>query len=507
MFTVFIADDEAKVISGLIHRVNWKKLDAWAVGYAENGKEAKEKILELRPDIVITDIYMPGMTGIELINELSDTVDTVFIIFSAYSEFEYAREAIHLNVVEYLVKPASIREIETALTEARSRVEEKRRNDVWRKEEYVLMKLLDGADIPPEELPLEQGNAVIAIAVEFEDGEKALGEAEQTAGQWKLINGKVYTLRRKKRLIIIGVQKNYDTDGGLRRWLLMRVRDLFSEEGPAGYWGMGMTAESWKDLDQSVYSAEEMLDYSKFYQSQVEDPGAAAVKAAEPDDIMSYGDELILHLEDAAAAAGILDKIRASLREIPRDTEEVKVKMIEFLYQIRKGFEETSRQKIAPEELNWERDVVYKLMKAHTLDQVLEVLEAAVAYFQRSARESQSAFTQSLVGRIQSYIRRNLHREIVLNDIAQYIGRNPTYVSHIFRAETGETLFEYITRLRMERAIQLLLESRLKIQEIAAAVGYEEQSYFCQVFKKYTGRTAGSYRKMQAEDKKWALKG
>lgn len=135
MFTVFIADDEAKVISGLIHRVNWKKVNADVIGYADNGKEARNRIVELRPDIVITDIYMPGMTGIELINELSETLDTVFIIFSAYSEFEYAREAIHLNVADYLIKPVNIHEIETALEQAKEKVLEKRRSSVTKNEE------------------------------------------------------------------------------------------------------------------------------------------------------------------------------------------------------------------------------------------------------------------------------------------------------------------------------------------------------------------------------------
>lgn len=105
-----------------------------------------------------------------------------------------------------------------------------------------------------------------------------------------------------------------------------------------------------------------------------------------------------------------------------------------------------------------------------------------------------------MVGAVQKYIRRHLKENISLNDIAREVDRNPTYISHVFRAVTGETLFEYITRLRMELAMKLLRESSMKIQEIAAETGYEEQSYFSQVFKKYTGKTAGSYRKMMYKD-------
>ena len=165
MFTVFIADDEAKVISGLIHRVNWKKVNADVIGYADNGKEARNRIVELRPDIVITDIYMPGMTGIELINELSETLDTVFIIFSAYSEVEYAREAIHLNVADYLIKPVNIHEIETALEQAQEKVLEKRRSSVTKNEEYMLMKLMDTGKAEQGKTELYEGAAIMAVGI------------------------------------------------------------------------------------------------------------------------------------------------------------------------------------------------------------------------------------------------------------------------------------------------------------------------------------------------------
>ena len=107
--------------------------------------------------------------------------------------------------------------------------------------------------------------------------------------------------------------------------------------------------------------------------------------------------------------------------------------------------------------------------------------------------EQDGTAAQGMVGAVQKYIRRHLKENISLNDIAREVDRNPTYISHVFRAVTGETLFEYITRLRMELAMKLLRESSMKIQEIAAETGYEEQSYFSQVFKKYTGKSPTEY--------------
>ena len=141
-----------------------------------------------------------------------------------------------------------------------------------------------------------------------------------------------------------------------------------------------------------------------------------------------------------------------------------------------------------------------KLIKASTLDQMLTILDFVVRRFQTAIAEQDGTAAQGMVGAVQKYIRRHLKENISLNDIAREVDHNPTYISHVFRAVTGETLFEYITRLRMELAMKLLRESSMKIQEIAAETGYEEQSYFSQVFKKYTGKTAGSYRKMMYKD-------
>ena len=502
MFTVFIADDEAKVISGLIHRVNWKKLDAHVVGYAEDGKEARDRILELNPDIVITDIYMPGMTGIELINELSDLTDSVFIIFSAYSEFEYAREAIRLKVVEYLIKPVNIREIEKTLEQAETRVMEKRRSSTKKNEEYLLMKLLDGSGAGEEEMILEDGAAIMAAVVGFEDAGEALLNVRLDAEGWKLINGRVYTLQRGKRLIIIGVQKNYDTDGSLRRWLLQKLRELRQNRDEAFYWGLGCLAESWKEVGKSVYSAEEMLDYSEFYREQVEGARAGETEELPPGNFADYADDLARCLEDPGRSGEIREQIIRYLKESVRDTEQVKARMVELLYRFRAALEENSgRSRGERKEGNdpdRETEVIYRILKSGTLEEIIRIFDEVICRFRKQMEEQARESSGGLAGIVQNYIRHNLKKNITLNDIAQYVGRNPAYVSHVFREETGEALFEYITRLRMERAIQLLRESQMKIQDIAAEVGYEEQSYFSQVFKKYTGRTAGSYRKTKA---------
>ena len=111
MYNVYLADDERLVIHGLEQRVNWERMKCRVIGSAQDGVTALRQIMELKPDIVITDILMPGMTGLELIRRAEQELECAFIIFSGYSEFEYAKQALRLGTVDYLIKPADIEEI------------------------------------------------------------------------------------------------------------------------------------------------------------------------------------------------------------------------------------------------------------------------------------------------------------------------------------------------------------------------------------------------------------
>ncbi|NMA83616.1 MAG: response regulator, partial [Epulopiscium sp.] len=118
MNRVVIVEDSVLHRKGLILTTEWEKIDCEVVGEAENGIEGIEVILRLSPDIVITDIKMPGLDGIQMIERLKDKTDAVFIIMSGYSEFEYARSAIKLGVVDYLMKPIEDKEFVNTIRNA-----------------------------------------------------------------------------------------------------------------------------------------------------------------------------------------------------------------------------------------------------------------------------------------------------------------------------------------------------------------------------------------------------
>lgn len=127
MKKIVIVEDEILVKKGLVLTTDWEKLGCRVVGEAENGLQGIEVIEKLKPDIVLTDVRMPGMNGIEMIERLKGKVEAEYIILSAYSEFSYAKKAISLGVREYLVKPIDDDELETAVLRATEHLLERKR--------------------------------------------------------------------------------------------------------------------------------------------------------------------------------------------------------------------------------------------------------------------------------------------------------------------------------------------------------------------------------------------
>lgn len=123
MYKVVIVENEKIVRKGLILTIDWQEMDAIIVGEASNGQEGREIILATRPDIVVTDIRMPEMDGLEMIQSLQqENVDTAFIIVSGYSEFEYAQKAIRLGVVDFLIKPIDETELTRCIENIKIRI-------------------------------------------------------------------------------------------------------------------------------------------------------------------------------------------------------------------------------------------------------------------------------------------------------------------------------------------------------------------------------------------------
>ena len=124
-YTVLLVDDEEEVSQIIRKKINWEELGFSVIGYADNGIKALEMVEELQPNIVMTDIKMPYMDGMELANRIkTDYPATKILIFTGFDEFEYAKEAVHLEVEEYILKPASRMELTRVFTRLKEKLDQ-----------------------------------------------------------------------------------------------------------------------------------------------------------------------------------------------------------------------------------------------------------------------------------------------------------------------------------------------------------------------------------------------
>lgn len=146
MIRVLIVEDEEFIRKGLVHTMDWLKMDCLVAGEAENGEEGYEKILQLKPDLVLADIRMPKMDGIAMVEKAKKSVRFHSILLTSYAEFEYAKKAISLDVSSYLLKPISEKELEEAVEKVRMELKaykverEEEKNTLLREIEEIMAK-------------------------------------------------------------------------------------------------------------------------------------------------------------------------------------------------------------------------------------------------------------------------------------------------------------------------------------------------------------------------------
>lgn len=163
MYKVLLVEDEAMIRRGLQFSFDWMKSDCAVIGEAENGVDGIEKIRELKPDIVITDVGMPIKNGIEMLEETMDECGYSAIILSVYDEFHYAKQAMHLGVVEYLIKPLEHKQLAVALERAKEqcRIRKHFYESMNRTEEVMKTETLDLQLVIPENIKSRRVNAML----------------------------------------------------------------------------------------------------------------------------------------------------------------------------------------------------------------------------------------------------------------------------------------------------------------------------------------------------------
>ncbi|RXZ79872.1 response regulator [Paenibacillaceae bacterium] len=497
------------------------------VGKAYSGDEGLEEAARLQPDLVITDIIMPGMDGITMIEQMKTAMPhTDFIILSAYSDFHYAKRAIQVDVSDYIVKvPLNEDELLQAmnkaalhLREARQKEEQLRKLDMsilnnrYRVFKQFFQELLQG------EIKTEQADGVMSsydmrllqdsyccIVMEMDHYTTFINQypiSDQSILKYGILNVVEETLRDFGSSFACDIDRHRFI--GFLSWPYMHSM----QESELKYWQVGQTlvANVQTYLKQSI-----SVGMSLPATGWREIPAAYAKALAACESHYYTGAEAVITpFQPAASGTGDARRVRSRLQDICQmlqreleDAEEIK-SALQSLRSLAEGerlpktvmtgllkeFMIAARSRLAM----WKQDMEEagdEGLDYMTLAEQIEFLTAQLA----DHVVSRDVPSRSDIAKAVDYIERNLTERLSLQVIAKQANLAPAYFSSLFKKEMKESLVDYINRKKIERAAELLQVSSYSNQELCDIVGIMNEAYFCTLFKQKTGSTPRQYCK------------
>lgn len=497
---MMIVDDDRQIREGIRDSIAWDALGVFEVFDEPNGRAALKTYQEVKPDLILADIKMPQMDGIELLKEIRKTDKRVrYVILSAYSDFSYAQEALRMGASGYELKPIKIQNLIRLI---KNLVEEMKAEDAsqrdWNEvQNQKFLAWLAGNATPAEEssfllqnffrrLPMVPHHYMILTMFEYCRNEEAPEKF------WSLLLDFDTHILRIDSCRSIGFlhsdasylrmfEKKRELKGGLEK-LIQRmnaegiainigVSDICTYKNlPAGY------EEARQALEYAFYTGENSLHFYEIVKS-----GQIEKTAGTIEDVLLR----LLEYTNEQDYEGVKNTL-ALLRRIIA-VEKLHRERIEALWH---------RLAISLEPSSSEEQISRLLKHRSYLDDYCSELDLFLrsVMADRAARERQAGYSLS-VRKILEYISRTPVKELSPGGAADYTGKSPNYLSAKFKKELGVTLMDYMTDIRLTKARQLLTETDLPVSAVMEQVGYHDYAYFSKLFKKRMGFSASFVRK------------
>ncbi|WP_239615062.1 response regulator [Cohnella mopanensis] len=507
---VLVVDDQRLSRAGIIKMIDWDRLGLQLAGECANGHEALEAMSELEVDVVITDVRMPVLDGLQLIEKAKELYPHVaFLVISGFDDYAYVRKSIQLSVADYLLKPVDKLELNELMKELIEKTQDARNKaavQLYKTREQFFRLLLEGA-YDEEELMLEDWSDI--RLPEGEDSFVAsMFECEvdrrELFGQFRFLANRceIFLLRTRDNaytLITAGPTEYMEE-------LLALLRTMFSDRSVYRLAGIGTIVSGIGRLRESVAKAYEG------YTLQASLPEGAAPPPLDYDDADITGSINIplntawerewFILMNQGNRSAILDKLNDLCHY--RSSSTMSQDWIDsiFPYVLLRGAKE-----LFEAGLTNEQDYLEAFRVAKKLPHVAEILskrDIVADYFNRcldTEPQAQAEKIKDAMEKAQAFVDANFNQPINLTDLALTSYMSPGYFSTLFRQHTGRNFLEYLTQLRMEHAKRLIDGNpNGKIGDIAIQCGYQDLKHFRKLFKRYTGVTPLQYKEDAALD-------
>lgn len=527
MFRVVIVEDEYIVRFGIRSMIDWDKLGLSVSGEAANGQEALVMIRDNPPDILITDIKMPVMDGITLISEVrKNYAQMKIVILSNLEDFQYAKEAIRNGVSEYMIKSDMMpRDLEETLLRVKASIlavplPSEQQHSVSEIEplfkEKRMLELLEEGDASrsqqiAESLRLSEARLPMYVlhivknewAQSVEEGQtlirKAIAEVMSTSTEESY---EAFPDRQGEMNILLFAKERSTTGVAEMKTLAQSVLQFLKEHCAMSCTiGVSMSTTNWSGLHQAYEQAKAAAKYKMFIGSE-----QAILYGVDyvplPSQLADNIKVSTTHIH-AMVYAFQMKELQAYLEDIfeqltvRKDYDLVEIISLELLILLTTLWSEVASDQQSI--LQLKKQYYEQLSK-------LETIQMSKAWFLQAfeelVRHMIGVYNSDRNGIIKAaqYIGQYYQQEISLQSISSLVHLSKNYFANLFKKEMGESFLEYLTRIRIEKAMSLLA-SELKTADIGHLVGIPDPKYFSKVFKKITGLSPAEYRIRSKEDK------
>lgn len=515
-YKVLIVEDEVLVRGGLKSVIGWEKLGMEIIGDAANGKQALEIYEADKPDIILTDIKMPVMDGLELIARIREKDEkTKIVILTCYEEFEYLQEAMRMGVSDYIsklrMKPAEIEAAMEKLKRELDENEEQKGNTPKERElqkEEIFKQYIFYHQIPLEifrariqdlHLGIREKDIVLCRMKlgKYDKVRSKISDAQGMLIRFLIMNmageiitkygeGEIIQEREDSYLLLINADSG--TEGKcvkLRRVLQEVAHTLSGYMGSQVIWGVSRVYQSWDKLPEMYRECCRALKNAYFEKEIIFQYGLRdASEGLELKMVKEAEEELRPFMPFCGKELEwLMNQLEANASEGGLEKENVDTALIHFLFRTREG----QQQEFSEEVL---LKAVGQIRESLTFREAVQTAAACC----QEIFEHQNKLSVEIYEAVQ-YIEKHLSEKLTLNQVAFHIGLSPNYLSSLFKKELHISFVDYITESRVKKAKDLLLETDLKTHEVAEITGFADDSYFSKTFKKITGKLPSSFRK------------
>jgi two-component system response regulator YesN len=537
-----VVDDETIIREGLVNSIDWNKYGYNVVAQAENGKKALEIAQEVKPHIILTDIYMPILDGIEFAKGIKQVLpETVIIFLSGYNEFTYAQRAIELGVFRYLTKPIDEEELLLVLEEACKDLEHKEleqaqinklklliQDSLPLLKERFFLSLVKGKfqeteiinklkylniDIHADRffcLIISLDDYFSLIEKQNEDDINLLKFAVQNMSEEILseLENSFFVFEEKPNEIgILFCYKNDTCPSYLSiiHPVLQKIQDSVRRYlDTTVSIGIGRSYDTMTKICMSYKEAEDALEYrttfgknSIIYIGDIEPPSKRTIPISAFEKL--NGLMKAVKSGDTQLSFATLHEIFEILKSENTLTKdymhlfmiEVINKFITIILEFNGDIREVYDHKFTP----------LTLLNIDTLEDIQSKLQELVNIAIEFIHSKRKTVNRNFIEKAKEFINNNYMIEgLNLSMIADSVHISPGYLSQLFKQIVGESCIEYLSKVRINQAKKLLKETNLKTYEIAYKVGYSDPQYFSTCFKKYVGVPPTDYRDMLTND-------